>query len=426
MRGGRSLAALTLGGAGVLAAAGCGTQAATAGHPATASPAATAVLAAAGTRTAAQTARIKATTTMQMQGMTVSFTESGAFDFAHSRGTLSMSTPMAVTEVFLPPKVYIKMSADDGMSLPKGKSWVALGPGMPGDLAASGLGSALPGIPGVGNGNPADLLGSLTAISGSVQKQGTTTIGGALVTHYRVNIDLAKAAAKLPDFEQASFKEFTQGTGASTIPVDVWVDGHNLVRRMREAIPLPGDSGPPKGTVLTQTTDFYDFGVPVRVSAPPAAQVASLSQLIAGNPATGADGADGAATPPQESGTLSPADAAAAEQAVRAFWTALGGSNPDAAVQLVPPAQRSCVSSMLSAGPKVTVTSLKIVSAKPAGNLKATVRFTVQAHATLDGTSIPVLPQGAGGQEWLVTTKQAGHWYVDLNSNSDFMLSGCG
>jgi hypothetical protein len=362
---------------------------------------------------------------MQTQGMTVSFTESGAFDFAHSRGTLSMSSPMAVTEVFLPPKTYMKVPADAGMSLPKGKSWIAIGPGMPGDLAASGLGSALPGIPGAGNGNPADLLGSLTAISGSVHKQGTATIRGARVTQYRVKIDLAKAAAKLPAWEQASFKEFTQSIGASTLPVDVWVDSHNLVRRMREAIPLPGDSSTPKGTVLTQTTDFYDFGVPVLVSAPPAAQVASLSQLIADNPSTGADGTDGAATPPKESGTLTPADAAAAEQAVRAFWTALGGSNPDAAVQLVPPAQRSCVSSMLGAGPKITVTSLKIVSAKPAGNLKATVRFTVQAHATLDGTSIPVLPPGAASQQWLVTTKQAGHWYVDLNSNSDFMLSGC-
>ena len=424
MRGGRSLAVLALGGAGVLTATGCGTPAATASHPSTASPTATASLAAAVTRTSAQTARIKATTTMQMQGMTVSFTEAGAFDFAHSRGTLSMSSPMAFTEVFLPPKTYIKMSADGGMSLPKGKSWIALGPGMPGDLAASGLGGALPGPFGGGSGNPADLLTSLTAISGSVKKQGTATIGGALTTHYRVNIDLAKAAAKLPAWEQASFKEFTQSLGASTIPVDVWVDRHNLVRRMREVLPMPGITGTPKGTVLTQTTDFYDFGVPVRVSAPPASQVASLSQLIADQPPTGADGTGGAATPPKESGTLSPADAAAAEQAVRAFWTALGGSHPDAAVQLVPPAQRSCVSSMLSTGPKITVTSLKIVSVTPAGNLKATVRFTVQAHATIDGTSIPVLPQGAGSQQWLVTTKQAGHWYVDLAGNSDFMFSG--
>ena len=420
MRGGRSLAVLALGGAGVLAAAGCGTQVATT-RPA---PTASAGLAAAVTQTAAKTARIGGTTTMQMQGMTVSFTESGTFDFARSRGTLSMSGPMAFTEVFFPPKTYIKMPADAGMSLPKGKSWIAVGPGMPGDLAASGLGGALPGLPGAGNGNPADLLESLTAISGSVKKQGTATIGGVLVTQYRVKIDLAKAAARLPDWERSSFKEFTQGLGASTIPVDVWVDSHDLVRRTREALPMPSDPSTPKDTVITQTTDFYDFGVPVRVSAPPAAEVASLSQLIMDGSSTGAGSAGADATPPTESGTLSPAEAAAAEQVVRAFWTALAGSNPDAVAQTVPPAQRSCVRSLLGSGPKITVTSVRIVSAQPAGNLKATVRFTVQADASLDGTSMPVLPQGAGRQQWLVTTEQAGHWYVDLASNSDFMFSG--
>ena len=33
------------------------------------------------------------TTTTQMQGVSVSFTASGAFDFAHSRGIISMSSP---------------------------------------------------------------------------------------------------------------------------------------------------------------------------------------------------------------------------------------------------------------------------------------------------------------------------------------------
>ena len=429
MRGGKCLTVLVLGGAGVLAAAGCGTQDA-APRPAVT---ATAGLGAAVTRTTAQTARIAVTTTVQMQGMTVSFTESGAFDFAHSRGTLTVSSPVGFTEVFLPPKVYVKVPADAGASLPKGKSWVAAAPG---DLAASALGGALPGPPGTGSGDPADLLASLTAISGSVQKQGTGTIRGVPVTGYRVNINLAKAAARVPAWERASFIEFAQGLGAGTIPVDVWVDSHNLVRRMREDLHLPDAPGTPAGMALTQSTDFYDFGVPVQVSAPPAAQVASLSQLItdgplAGAPSTGgadgadgADGAEGAATPPAVSGTLSPAQAAAAEQAVSAFWTALKGNDPAAAAQTVPPAQRSCTSSLLSAGPKITVTSFAIVSAQPAGNLRATVRFTVQAHATLDGTTVPVLPQGPGSQQWLITTEQAGHWYVDLAGSGDLAFSG--
>jgi hypothetical protein len=417
MHGGKSLAFLALGGAVVLAATGCGTQVATAG------PTATASLAAAVTRTAAQTARIAVTTSMQMQGMTVSFTESGAFDFAHSRGTVTMSSPVGFTEVFDPPKVYIKVPAGAGTSLPKGKSWI-VAPGIPTGLAASSLEGALPGPLGAGNGDPADLLASLTAISGSVTKQGTTTIRGVPVTEYRVNIDLAKAAARVPAWERTSFKEFAQSLGSGTIPVDVWVDSNNLVRRIREALHMPSEPGTPAGTVVTQTTDFYDFGVPVRVYAPPAAEVASLPQLITDGPPTGSASTSGSATPPRVTGTLSPAEAAAAEQVVRAFWTALASGNPAAAAQTVPPAQRSCVRSLLSAGPKITVTSFKIVSARPAGNLRATVRFTVQAHATVDGTSIPVLPQGPGSQQWLVTTEKAGHWNVDLASSSGFIFSG--
>jgi phage-related minor tail protein len=61
MRGGRYLAVLAS--VGVLAA-GCGTKVAQPGS-----------LAAAVTRTAGQSARIAVTTTMQMQGMSVSFTE---------------------------------------------------------------------------------------------------------------------------------------------------------------------------------------------------------------------------------------------------------------------------------------------------------------------------------------------------------------
>ena len=417
MHGGKSLAVLALGGAGVLVATGCGTQAATAG------PAATTGLAAAVTRTTAQTARVAVTTTTQMHGRTVSFTESGAFDFARSRGTLSMSSPVGCTEVFVPPEMYIKMPAGASASLPKGKAWIADDPGMPGALAASGLEGALPGPLGAGNGDPADLLASLTAISGSVTKQGTAMVRGVPVTEYRVSIDLAKGAARVPGWERASFKEFAQGLGAGTIPVEVWVDSHNLVRQMREALRLPSEPGTPAGTVVTQTMDFYDFGVPVRVSAPPAPEVASLPLLLTDRPSAGAAGTGGAATTRQVSGTPSLAEAAAAEQAVRAFWTALAGNDPGAAAQTVLPAQRSCISSLLSAGPQITVTSFGIVSAQPAGDGSETVRFTVQAHATLDGRSIPVLPQGPASQHWLVTTEEAGHWYVDLASSSDLAFS---
>jgi len=109
---------------------------------------------------------------------------------------------------------------------------------------------------------------------------------------------------------------------------------------------------------------------------------------------------------------------------VAAFWSALGHNNPAALAQTVRPAERSCVRSFLSGGPKITVTSFRVVSAKPAGNGLATVRFTVNAHASLDGQNIPVFPQGPGRVQWLVTIETAGHWSVDLARSGASMMGG--
>jgi hypothetical protein len=60
------------------------------------------------------------------------------------------------------------------------------------------------------------------------------------------------------------------------------------------------------------------------------------------------------------------------------------------------------------------VSSLHITSVQPAGNSSATVRFTVKAQESLDGKSIPLLPQAPGSVQWLATTEVAGHWYVNI------------
>jgi hypothetical protein len=405
MRGGRLVHVLVLAVAGVLAA-GCGTKV-----PPAASPAVAAA------RTAGQSARVAVTTTMRMGGMSVSYTETGAFDFARSRGLISLSGPAGMTEIFLPPETYIRIPG--GVSGPRlhGKSWIAVDAGG----SAGPLGSLLG--PFGGGTDPADLLASLTAISSRVTKLGTSTIGGVQVTGYRVDIDPAKAAARVPRWQRAGLRGFAGLVGPGPIPVQVWVDGQDRVRRVRLALHLPAGLAAPASARVVQVTDFYDFGVPVRVSAPPAAQVASMSQFIkAGSAASVSIG--GSPRPPRESGTLSPAQAAAAERVAGAFWSALGHDDPAAVAQTVPPAQRRCVRTLLTGGPRITVTAFRVVSAQPAGAGRATVRFTVTARASLDGHIIPVSAQGPGRVQWVLADETAGHWYVDLAHSGAFLFSG--
>jgi hypothetical protein len=356
------------------------------------------------------------TMTTQMQSMSVSYTATGEYDFVHSRGMISMLSPTAMTEIFIPPTAYIKLPSGSG-TMPDGKSWIALGTG-----TSDGLGSSLFGP--FGGTDPADLLASLTAVSASVTSLGPTTIRGVKVTGFRVHIDPAKAAARVPSRERAGFREFTSSLGRGPIPVDVWVDSQNLVRRVKLSLHLPDGEGASAKTQMVEVTDFYDFGVPVRVSPPPASQTASMSQLISSGLAKSGGSASGSSGPPQVSGALSAAQAAAAERAVTAFWSALGRNNAAAVARAVPPAQRSCVRSFLSKGPKITVASLQIVSAQPAGKRAATVRFTVKAQASLGGQNIPVFPQGPSSVQWLVTTRTAGHWYVNLDRSTALVFSG--
>jgi hypothetical protein len=407
VRGGKFLMVVV--GASILAA-GCGTKMAPVVD-----------LSAAVSHTGDLTARVAVTTSVQSPGMSISFTEAGVFDFAHSRGMLSSQNPVGMTEVFVPPKAYIKVPAG-AAGLPRGKSWMAVDVGTSAGLGISPLTAF------GGSADPADLLASLTAVSSSVTKLGTSTIRGVPVTEFRVRIDPATAAARLPGWERAGFLQFAQTLGSGAIPVDVWLDGQNLVRQVTLSLNVPvglgapAGSGAPAGERLVESTDFYDFGVPVRVSAPPAAQVASKAEAIGGLSASA--GGSGPQAPPPAAGTLSPAQAAAAEQVVAAFWSALGHDNPAAVAQTVRPAERSCVRSFLSGGPKITVASFRVVSAKPAGSGLATVRFTVTASASLDGQNLPVFPQGPGRVQWLVTIEKAGHWYVDLAASGASMMGG--
>jgi hypothetical protein len=400
-------------------AAGCGTQHASGG---TSQPV---NLAAAVSRTQDQTARIAATISTQTQGMTVSFTESGLFDFARSRGTVTMQSPVGMTEIFLPPTMYIKVPAAVsgsgfvGSGLPKGKSWVALPDAASGDSSYSALFG-----PFDGGGDPAGLLESLTAASSSVTKLGPSVIRGVPVTGFSLKIDPAKAGAKIPAADRAAIEASLKSFGTAQIPVDVWVDSQNLVRREKLSLAMPTGSGAPAGTKITMTTDFYDFGVPVRVSAPPASQVAQESQLITSGSASGsssasASGSSAGTSPPPVSGTLTPGQATSAEQAVAAFWAALGSNKTTAVAATVLPAQRSCVKSHLgSGGPTMTVSALHITSAQPAGDSSATVRFTVKAVASFGGQDVPVFPEAPGSAQWLEATEVAGHWYVNIDDTT--------
>jgi hypothetical protein len=128
--------------------------------------------------------------------------------------------------------------------------------------------------------DPTQMLAYLRATSGKIEKVGTETVRGVETTHYRAQVDLDKVAAQAPaslrKTYRASIQSLKQSLGSRTVPVDVWVDGDNLVRRLAEHLAVKGSGK------VDFSVDFYDFGAPVSISPPPASDTLDLGTVLGG------------------------------------------------------------------------------------------------------------------------------------------------
>ena len=241
--------------------------------------------------TDAGSARMAFALKMNGGGRTVQIAGRGAFDFEASRGTVTMDAskllPAAADGRFelrlLGPMIYMRMPATlwPMAGATAGKSWIGID--VRKSLKAAGLGSLDPTSL---QQDPAQTLRLLRASSTSVEEQGTATVRGVQTTRYTAKLDLSKAIEatgdelglseqELEQLRQAAERMATQA-GLRTIPVQIFVDDDGLLRRLRMSMRSTIASQP---FALTQTTDFFDFGVAVNVQAPPASQVLDLSSL---------------------------------------------------------------------------------------------------------------------------------------------------
>ena len=99
---------------------------------------------------------------------------------------------------------------------------------------------------------PSRVLEQLRAV-GEVEELGPEQVRGVETTRYRALVRLPGAPAD------------------RTVPVDVWIDGDGLVRRLRAA------HGEPAATV---TLELYDFGADVAIEPPAPQQVTALDELL--------------------------------------------------------------------------------------------------------------------------------------------------
>ena len=108
--------------------------------------------------------------------------------------------------------------------------------------------------------------------SGPVRTVGSETIRGEAATHYKTTVDYRKLAQTLPSTARKALVQ----AGARKAPLDLWVDGDGYLRRIAYSYAALSQGTP----IKTSTTfEFYDFGAPVSVKLPAAAQVGEPAGL---------------------------------------------------------------------------------------------------------------------------------------------------
>lgn len=258
---------VTAGAAVAIGLAGCG------GGSIPASPVA-AVQAAYKATTGVETAKISMSQTITATGRRMEFSGSGAIDFSESAVKLTMQSERlgnkATTVRMIDRVVYFKVPKTNAF-MPK--PWIKVDPSKfakktGGRLPAGGMGRMR---------SPAQMLSLLRSTSEQVTEVGTEEVRGVSTTHYKLRVDIQELATK--QGASAKLARKLKEVVGQTIPVHVWLDDQNRVRRQQLDMTIKQQG---KRAELSVTIEFFDFGAPVHITVPPPGKTMSMQKMLNG------------------------------------------------------------------------------------------------------------------------------------------------
>jgi hypothetical protein len=209
------------------------------------------------------TAEIATSVSMTAQGKTDQFSGSGAFDFAKQLGSITLTVPPDVSthstldEVVTPTTLYMRPTGGSGKWIQVDSNRLA-----DGDLISAGYTSPILAF--------AMLAG---ASGGTVKYVGQDKVYEVPVAHYSGTLNLIAAAKAAPAPENAALVAAGDSFSKQAVPFDVYLDAQGRVLRFVAHFEFPAPA-PEKGSVtIVSSTDLYDLGKKVAVTAPAAADV---------------------------------------------------------------------------------------------------------------------------------------------------------
>jgi hypothetical protein len=212
---------------------------------------------------------------MQSAGRRQTLTGSGVAD-AQGNGSFSLNAAGQSVDMVIDNGVlYLKLPTASTAPLNVTTPWVSLNLST---LTQAKLGESYQQLVSDGQQGPTTSLALLeTASSSGVHKVGTTTLYGSSTTEYKTTIDLNKVASASGKPALApAIEKLESEYHLSLIPVTVWLDGQNRVRRLVENVNIPSAASHPSASAVI-TVDLTAFDVPVTVTPPAAGQFTDIT-----------------------------------------------------------------------------------------------------------------------------------------------------
>ncbi|MFI6759782.1 hypothetical protein ACIBF5_11675 [Micromonospora sp. NPDC050417] len=147
-----------------------------------------------------------------------------------------------------------------------GKKWLKMDAAMAGEAGSEAMSSLLDQL------DPAQTLKQMIAGAGGTVV-GQEAIAGVQTVHYTAVVPVAAYLTAVPDatVRAALEKEFTK-LGVKEVKVDLWADEQYQLRRVRSFTNDANDV----------TIDYTEYGKPVTIDVPPAAETADFAEILKG------------------------------------------------------------------------------------------------------------------------------------------------
>lgn len=212
---------------------------------------------------------------LETAGESLAMSGEGVFDYRRMVGRIVFDLSALEPEleemeiIFVGTVLY---ASGFGEELAPGKSWMRIDTAKTPGVSLGALGQI---------DSPASELQFLRAVSKEVEEKGEDEVRGVPTTHYRAMIDVRKlgevagseAPPKVRNQMRVEATTLFEEAGVDEAPIDVWLDGDGLPRKMTIELAFEAEGEKARAEI---TVEFFDFGVPVRVSHPPASETVDM------------------------------------------------------------------------------------------------------------------------------------------------------